>query len=289
MTDLHIIESEIGPVIPISDICERVGYSRSGATHLLRRHASSFVGLTVTASIRTPAGARLNLCLTKDGVDRFIALLNPSEVTRPGLAERVRQFRAEVFGESRTALTKLSTVDSSGNGKHGADNLSDVLTEYGKRAQVLSREWGVDPAVARKVMMADAVERFPELISCRALVGDTAVPAALLAPAHEDLPKADTDYDRFFGIRDVAKFCQCQENQARKILVDEGVLAYQNDHVILTRFGERFGKVFVHYPEYPHRMTEKKMIRYNPNAVQLVRGKLSEIQTHLPQQKSITE
>jgi hypothetical protein len=80
----------------------------------------------------------------------------------------------------------------------------------------------------------------------------------------------------------LAQFCQCEEKDARKILVDEGVIAYQNTHLVLTKYGERFGRLFTVTPEAPHRMYEEIRIRYSPDAVQLVRGKLASTQMRLP-------
>jgi len=131
--------------------------------------------------------------------------------------------------------------------------------------------------------MTAAVEECPALLPYR---GPASLPAneplALPAPVSE-LPAADPDYDRYFSLRKLAEFCQCEQKDARKILVDEGVVAYQNNHLILTKYGERFARLFTVMPEAPHRTYTEIRIRYSPEAVQLVRGKLFGIQTHLPQ------
>lgn len=281
--NVRVLQTEThGLVMPITDICAEIGYSRSGATRLLERNKDSFVGKTVSESFHTPAGARVNLCLTKEGIDLFIALLCPSETTRPELAERVRQFRAEVFGESRAALINLSRVESSSKGAilplSTIDPLKDALTRYADRADVLIERWKYLPEVARSLCMAAAVEECPDLVRYRGPAmlpeGKTEEVPALAAPAQDDLPKADPDFEKYYSMEKLSDYCQCEAKQAYKILYDEGVLADMNGHRALTRFGERYAKVFLHMPYFPHRLTVKWMIRYNPEAVQLVRGKL---------------
>ena len=270
---LTIIESPIGPVMPVDEVAKKIGCGRATISNTVHKpeNRALFAPYILMVRVKGKAGYRDKLCITKEGLDELIAHMRP--IDRDGRSERIGTFRRAL----QTRKGDVVTLP-----------LSDVLIEYGKRARALAEDWDVDIAVARKVLMAAAVEKYPDLTPCRALIPANSIPLELPEKtgsnsSEPELPKADPDYDRYFGIRDVAKFCQCQENQARKILVDEGVLAYQNDHVILTRYGERFGKVFTHYPEFPHRMVPHTLIRYSPEAVQLVRGKLFGIQTHLPQ------
>ena len=72
-----------------------------------------------------------------------------------------------------------------------------------------------------------------------------------------------------------------------RILVDEGIIGYQNTHMVLTKYGHRFAKLFTVTPEAPHRMYEETRIRYSPDAVQLVRGKLASIQMALGQKRDL--
>ena len=276
--DLRIIDSPIGPVIPVADICAQIGYSRSAATRVLQRHKDSFAGLHVFQRTETPAGGREALCLTAEGAERFIRYILPDATTRPALAARVEAFKEKArIAPSQATAAKVPA-------------LSGILTEYGKQAQALAEEWGVDLTIAQRVVMAAAVERFPDLTPYRALVGGNDKPPADVPalPAPVSGPQADPDYDRYFSLRKLAQFCQCDEKDARKILVDEGVVAYQNTHLILTRYGERFARVFTVTPEAPHRMYGEPRIRYNPDAIQLVRGKLFCIQTTLAQRTKVT-
>ena len=268
--DLRIIESDIGPVIPLVDVADNVGRDRSAITKALNKPENRplFVGLLSTQAIKTGAGTRKCLCITKAGMEALIPLLRP--IRRDDMPERIGTFR--------------KSLQVRRSGAHLEPVLSNILTEYGRQARVLATEWGVDLPVAQRVVMATAVERFPDLTPYRALVGagDKPHDAIQELPAPAAGPKADPDYEKYFSLRKLAQFCQCEEKDARKILIDEGVIAYQNTHPVLTKYGERFGRLFTVTPEAPHRTYEEIRIRYSPDAVQLVRGKLASIQMRLP-------
>lgn len=279
--DLRIVESEIGPVVPVKDIAEMIGYTRQALSGLIRSHKDTLLPFTITLSLPSTGGNQDTQCITRDGVDAlFLFMRVPADPAKLARFIEVKKQIMNRIGEGKGAVMTF-------NHETNTAPLSGVLSEYARQAKTLASEWGVDLPVAQRVSMAAAIEKYPDLTPYRALVGADKPPADIPAlPAPDSLPRADPDYDKYFSLRKVAQFCQCQENQARKILVDEGVIAYQNDHCILTRYGERYGKVFKHYPEFPHRMTEKIMIRYAPEAVQLVRGKLFCIQTTLPAAKA---
>lgn len=274
--DLRVIETETGPVYPVTDICASVGYSRSSATRMFQSHKASFVGLHVTQRIKTRAGGRDVLCLTKEGAERFLSLMVPDSTSRPALAARVEQFKASMFDRAQLPAPVAALA------------LSDVLNRYADAADILIDRWNYKPEVARSLAMTAAVEECPALLPLR---GPAALPVneppadipALPAPATG--PQADPDFEKYHSLGDVARFAQCtSENAAHKILEQEGVIECVNRVWRLTRYGERFGKMFPVYPLWPHRPDYMRwLIRYSPEAVQLVRGKLFGIQTHLPQ------
>ena len=270
MTDPRIIDSPLGPVIPVIDIAKQVGCSRTTLSHTMQRHPALFKDVTSIQWLETPSGRQKHTCIAKSAVEDLISHLRP--INRDNLPERIDTFRA-------AQIRKNSAV---------APALSDILAEYARQASVLAKDWDVNPAVAQKVSMATAVERYPDLMPYRALVGGNASEEAPVSLALTPGLQADPDYDKFFSLRKLAQICQCEEKDARKILVDEGVIAYQNTHLILTHYGDRFGKIFKVTPEAPHRIYEESRIRYSPDAVQLVRGKLFCIQTTLTQGKKAT-
>ena len=262
--DLRIIETEAGPVVPVMDIARQMGCSRTTISNIMRRHPSLFRTTTSSEGLQTPSGKQKHTCIAKSAVEDLISHLRP--LNHDDLPARIDTFRASQIRKNAAPPA-----------------LSDVLKRHADAADTLIDRWNYKPEVARSLAMTAAVEECPALLPYR---GPASLPAneplALPAPVSE-LPAADPDYDRYFSLRKLAEFCQCEQKDARKILVDEGVVAYQNNHLILTKYGERFARLFTVMPEAPHRTYTEIRIRYSPEAVQLVRGKLFGIQTHLPQ------
>ena len=152
--ELRIIESDIGPVIPVDEVARHIGCGRATISNTIHKpeNRALFAPYILTVRVKGKAGYRDRLCITKDGMEELIAHLRP--VNRDNLPERIGKFRKALM-DRNTMVTPA---------------LSEILTEYGRQARVLATEWGVDLPVAQRVVMATAVERFPDLTPYRALV-----------------------------------------------------------------------------------------------------------------------
>lgn len=289
-TGLRLIDSPIGPVVPIKDITDQIGYSRSGATRVMQRHEKSFVGLTAVVSIKTPAGTRHVKCLAQKGVEEFIKCLMPDPVAYPELAARVNEFKIKALGIPREPAPALPPSKEE-------SPVVAILTAAADVADVLRDRWKYPDDVARRLAMQDAVDQHPGLLDTikgPALYpdqGSATAPLALPAPAAE-LPQrckecvmaeADPDFDTHFGIDAVAKACGLTRAEALNILEKQGIVAIRMGITHLTRLGEvsKAGKVFTHYPLAPHRMTPKLMIRYSPVAFERIKAELKAKQATL--------
>lgn len=267
--DLRIIESEIGPVVPVNEVAKQIGCGRATISNTVHKpeNAALFAPYLLTVRVKGKAGYRDRLCITKEGLDELIAHMRP--IQKDNRSMRIGKFRESL------------------RDRHIANDvpaLSDVLTEYGKRARALATKWGVDLAVARRVVMADAVEKYPDLTPYRALVGGDKPQDAICALPDPGLPKADPDFERYFPLPKIAEMCKCDEEVARRILEDAGIIGFANRHTTLSTRGsiEDFGKVFTCYPYFPHRMTPRGHIRYNSDkCCHLIREKLFGIQAPL--------
>lgn len=287
---LRLLDSPIGPVVPIMDITEQIGYSRSGATRVIQRNRASFAGLTAVVSIKTPAGTRHVKCLAQKGVEEFIKCLMPDPVAYPELAARVNEFKIKALGIPQE-LSMAPALPAA-----GPDPVIETLQKNRQIADLLVDGYGYDKAVARKLAMQDAVNKHPEALGPfkgPILNGDgqTAAPLALPAPAAE-LPQrckecamleADPDFETHFGIDTVAKSCGLTRTEALNVLEKQGIVAIRMGVTHLTRLGEvsKAGKVFTHYPLAPHRMTPKLMIRYSPVAIERIKAELKAKQATL--------
>lgn len=275
---MRTIPSDIGPVIPIIDIVENIGYSRSAVTKTLKRHEAFFIGLTSSQSIDTRRGPQYAKCLNAEGVRRLIMLLDPSAKTNPELFKRVESFKLSVLenlGESPIPVSSPASLQ----GNQFQDPVLGSLRKNAERAKVLVSDYKYPEETALRLAMEAVVQECGD--EARQFKGPATAPA-LPAPVQEDLPPADPDFERYHSLEKLSTYCQCSSKEAHRILEDEHVIECVNKIWRLTRYGERYGKMFECMPFFPHSRARRWMIRYHPDAVQLVRGKLMGMQLPLP-------
>lgn len=288
MTAVRIIQTENGPVFPVCDLVENIGYSRSAATKALSRHKKMFNGLTCSQPIDTATrGIQQVKCLNEEGVRQFILLLTPSEEENPELCRRVELFKAQQLGKQAPPIPGIIPPVM------GPDPLADALNRHADIADILIDRYDYPAETARKLAMAAVVQE----------VGDAAMiykgPAMLTAPdevlvkpAKCDpssacfMDEADPDFEKYFSLRKVAQYTNLTEDRARNILEKTGLLHWANGIWHLTPIGQQFGKVFTTYPLAPHRMTPNKMIRWSPEAIERVKAYVSAGQSQLVESTS---
>lgn len=281
---IRIIESEIGPVIPALDIAKNIGYTRSAITKAMERGKKKdkalFNGLTAYPRIETKHGIQPVLCLTPVGIDRLISILDPPSKSKAELCERIAAFRKSALSKS-TDKSIHETIPAA------PDLIIMSLNRNADIAEILINRYDYDPVVAHNLAMTNVVNEVGDI--ALPWKGPAALPAPDLFPVAEHRrwpepalpPEADPDFDRYFSLRKIAEIVKESEDRVRNILEKEGLLSYSNTIWHLTRVGEQFGKVFTTYPLWPHRMTEKKNIRWSPAAIERVRIHLSAGQTQL--------
>lgn len=86
MTDLtltgqtvRIIESTIGPVIPIVDIAEMIGYSRSAIDKVIGDYEGKMSPCKTFVTLQTSGGPQRFSCLNREGVDYLFVIIHPSK------------------------------------------------------------------------------------------------------------------------------------------------------------------------------------------------------------------
>ena len=94
----RVIPSAIGPVIPVVDIAENLGYTRSSITNTITKNKELFEGFTSNEALPTIGGIQVFLCMNSTGIERLILLLRPMK-NRAELCQRVESFRAKAFGK----------------------------------------------------------------------------------------------------------------------------------------------------------------------------------------------
>lgn len=108
---IRLIQSNIGPVIPVIDLADKIGYSRSSLSNIIDKNAELFEGFTIYETLETNGGPQRFLCVNSTGADRLILLMKPSK-NRREIFERVEAFRAHAFGqlaESKREIVQVPT------------------------------------------------------------------------------------------------------------------------------------------------------------------------------------
>lgn len=76
---MRILDSPIGKVIPVTDIIDYIGYSRSTITRILKVYEEKISPNKTFIPLETSGGDQMCLCLNREGVDYLFLLIHPSK------------------------------------------------------------------------------------------------------------------------------------------------------------------------------------------------------------------
>ena len=93
----RILPSPIGPVIPVADLEEMIGYSRSAINKALKDYKEKIDPCKTFLSLPTPGGPQQCACLNRTGVDYLIILIHPSKARMD--LDKLVEFRRAIFAK----------------------------------------------------------------------------------------------------------------------------------------------------------------------------------------------
>ena len=76
---VRVIQSDIGPVIPVVDIADMIGYSRGAITKAIKEHEGKMSPCKTFIPLPTSGGSQQFLCLNRTGVDYLLVFIHPSK------------------------------------------------------------------------------------------------------------------------------------------------------------------------------------------------------------------
>lgn len=280
--NVRILPSDIGPAIPVVDIAENIGYTRSALTHAINRHTTLFNGFKTFKGLDTRRGNQQGVCLNNIGVGRLLMVLSPSKINKAELKERLDAFRLKEFGkiesDESVALVPMEQLPCG----EDHDPLKESLNRNADIAEILISRYEYDPVVARRIAIQNVINEIGD--AALPWKGPAMLPAATepeTPPAVSLPPEADPDFDRYFSLKKISNIVHEPEDRVRNILEKEGLLSYAHGIWHLTMLGQKFGKVFITYPQWPHRTYEQKNIRWSPAAIERVKVHLAAGQQQL--------
>lgn len=134
----RIIEgTEIGTVIPVADIADMIGYSRSALTKAIKANERKMNPCKTFISLPTTGGSQQFLCLNRAGVDYLFVLIHPAKARMD--IDQLLEFRKGI-------LEKLGDVVAAQAAPAPASLAPAVNTIEAEiqRARIIARESGRD-------------------------------------------------------------------------------------------------------------------------------------------------
>ena len=160
MTELphgcRLIQSPIGPVIPVIDIEKLIGYSRSAINAKLKEHADKIRPCETFVPLPTGRGNQRFRCLNRTGVNLLLAYIHPSKdrmsddeylALRSGILDRMGGLLT--YGTARIVDTPFPRADPEPR------ELDEVVSDDLREAKQIAELTGTDP----KLMQAAALRR----------------------------------------------------------------------------------------------------------------------------------
>jgi hypothetical protein len=157
MTELpngcRLIQSDIGPVIPVIDIEKLIGYSRSAINAKLKEHEDKIRPCETFVPLPTGRGNQRFRCLNRTGVNLLLAYIHPSKdrmsddeylALRSGILDKM----GNVMAITHAPAGICPPID-------GARELDEVVSDDLHEAAQIAAITGTDP----KLMQAAALRR----------------------------------------------------------------------------------------------------------------------------------
>ena len=93
----RLIHTDIGPVIPVIDLADKIGYSRSALTNTIAKNEDLFKGFTVYESLETAGGIQQFLCVNSTGADRLLLVISRYEHRDTVFFSHFRRIKNRIF------------------------------------------------------------------------------------------------------------------------------------------------------------------------------------------------
>jgi len=110
---MRMFDSPIGTVIPIVDIADMIGYSRSAITKAIKGCEGKMSPCKTFMSLQTPGGKQQFLCLNREGVDYLLVLIHPSKsrMSSDDLLEFRRTILIKMGGDKKDVAPQSITEE----------------------------------------------------------------------------------------------------------------------------------------------------------------------------------
>jgi len=250
-SSMRILPSGIGPVIPVVDIADMIGYSRSAITKAIKDHEGKMSPCKTFIPLPTTGGEQQFLCLNRTGIDYLFLFIHPS---------KSRMNDDEFIDFRKTILDKTDN-----NGHAVTETSPDIRSEL-QQAKELAEVCGKPAEIFQAVVFKK--HQMPEF-------------AEVLQASGPITPSAS---ERGFWMtpRDIGRECALSAQQVNQYLYNNNFQYPEGPIWRLTEKGEIYGEEFPFTTVYKH--TEIR-IRWHRSILVASRLKrpISENQLALPE------
>ncbi len=146
----RLIQSNIGPVIPVIDIEKLIGYSRSAINAKLKEHEDKIRPCETFVPLPTGRGNQRFRCLNRAGVDLLLAYIHPSKDRMSD--DEYLALRSGILDTMGNALAEKKEIAPI---KPEPEELDEVVAYDLREARQIAELTGTDP----KLMQAAALRR----------------------------------------------------------------------------------------------------------------------------------
>lgn len=150
---LRVIPSGIGPVVPVVDIADMIGYTADHLTKKIRENPDVFKERQVLTDLSTAGGTQKCTCLDRVGFDRLLLLLKPGK--NRDVFERIEAFRLKAFGELSGNSRQLPAPAPE------KFELDPVVADGLNEAREIAKLTGTDPKLMQAAFLRN--NGYPEL------------------------------------------------------------------------------------------------------------------------------
>ena len=152
MTELpngcRLIQSDIGPVIPVIDIEKLIGYSRSAINAKLTEHEDKIRPCETFVPLPTGRGNQRFRCLNRAGVDLLLAYIHPSKDRMSD--DEYLALRSGILDKMSNALAERKEIALV---KPEPDELDEVVAYDLREARQIAELTGTDPKLMQAAIL----------------------------------------------------------------------------------------------------------------------------------------
>ena len=269
-------------MIPITDIAAVLKINRGNMSRSIKREI--FDPHKGIVRLTTPGGYQQFTCITTEGMIGLFLPVFLARSKRKEVQDRIVEFRRWAVNTFQPGWESRNHIHIQQGTQNVPTQAIDIVNANLDIAEIAIKRSGVPKEVAHGYAWALAAEQtgmelnvYASFIKNQNHPEDRAIPKLALPDktGNETVlvdPEQKADYERHFSLTKVAEIVKQPVDKVRNVLEKIGLIYHENGIWHLTKRGQEFGKNFMVYPGYPYSTHQRSYIKYNPDAIKVMRA-----------------